>query len=91
MITQDFYYSWAYEPMVEVANDPLHSADMTIVEQASFLGFTEEAQAAVARIRARSVWCYEEGGRRYRAALAEYRTRPAESPWWQGAAYWPSR
>lgn len=81
----DWIYLWASGPMAEVSDDPMHQADMTIVELAHVTGITEETQAAIDRIRARGVWCYEEGGRRYAAAR---RLWAAQQPAWEHTDWW---
>jgi hypothetical protein len=69
---------WAMEPSHEVAVDPMHLADMAIVEgwaRTAYPGDDKpaEVEAAVSRIHARSVWVYEEAGRRHAAALRAWR------------------
>ena len=74
-VLADWMYLWASGPMAEVSGDPIHQADMTIVELAPYTGITEETKDAIERIRERGVWCYAEGGRRYQRALEEWRYR----------------
>lgn len=76
MMTVDFMHSWAAGPMAEVTEDPMHQADMHLIQMAGMFapGSPEgELKGAIERVRARGVWCYEEGGRRYATALQEYR------------------
>jgi len=74
-VVGDWMYMWASGPIAEVTEDPMHLADMAIIGAAGWSGMDPETAAAIERVKARGVWSYEEGGRRYQSALLEWRYR----------------